>query len=285
LNSWSISTPFFRAWGLKGRYPDILDDAVVGLSAQSLWRDAQQLLKQLITEKSLTANGIAAFFPAYASGDDVMLFSDEQRSVSLGSLYFLRQQIYQAGDNKKVNHCLADFIAPQTYNNDYIGLFAVTAGVGITQQLKEYEAEHDHYRSVLLKAVADRLAEAFAERLHQRVRTEFWGYAADESFSNELLIKEQYQGIRPAPGYPACPDHHEKFKIFQLLNATEHCGIELTESAAMWPAASVSGYYFSHPQARYFGIGKITEDQLSDYAKRKNITLDDARRWLQANCL
>ena len=267
-------TPFFQTWELHGKFPSILTDTVVGAEATSLYQDAQRMLDTIIADKWLRAKAAIGFFPAYSDGDDIIL--PDNGSVRL---HHLRQQ------NKKAdglpNFCLADFVAPiDSGLQDYIGAFAVTAGIGIDERVAAFEAQHDDYNAILLKALADRLAEAFAERMHERVRKEFWGYAADESLDNEALIREKYQGIRPAPGYPACPDHTEKPTLFELLGATASADILLTESMAMYPAASVSGWYFSHPYSRYFGLGKIGKDQVVDYAARKGMTIDTAERWL-----
>jgi 5-methyltetrahydrofolate--homocysteine methyltransferase len=275
-------TPFFQTWELAGRYPDILTDHVVGEAASSLYRDAREMLDRVVREKWLRAAGVYGIFPAASRGDDVILFEDERHERPLETLNFLRQQRQKAAG--RFNRCLSDYIAPDDAAiEDHIGLFAVTAGLGIENKLREFEASHDDYRSILLKALADRLAEAFAEHLHQRVRTEFWAYADAESLSNEDLIKESYRGIRPAPGYPACPDHSEKEKIFRLLDVPAHTGMQLTGGYAMLPAASVSGYYFAHPEAAYFVVGPVLNDQLEDYARRKGISVEDACRLLPAN--
>ena len=265
-------TPFFRTWELAGTYPKILDDKIVGESARNLFADAQEMLKQIIDEKWLTAKAVIGFWPAHAEGDDIILDDNDT------TLHCLRQQVSKRAD--RANDCLADFIAP---SGDYIGGFAVTAGIGIDEHVERFKAAHDDYSEIMLKALADRLAEAFAERMHQRVRTEFWGHAADENLSNEDLIKERYQGIRPAPGYPACPDHSMKTKLFDLLGATKATDITLTDSYAMLPTAAVSGFYFGHPKAKYFGVGKIGKDQLEDYAKRSGLSIDEATRNLRPN--
>jgi 5-methyltetrahydrofolate--homocysteine methyltransferase len=275
-------TPFFRTWELAGTYPKILDDKTVGESARSLFEDATAMLEQIIAEKWLTARAVIGFWPANAVGDDVALYADEGRSEVISACHFLRQQIDKR--EGRPDFCLADFIAPKdTGLADYMGGFAVTAGLGIEEKLAEFEANHDDYNSIMLKALADRLAEAMAERMHERVRTEFWGYAPDEDLSNEELIKEKYRGIRPAPGYPACPDHSEKPELFRLLDATKNTGIELTDSFAMMPASSVSGYYIAHPDAKYFGIGKIGRDQVADYAERKGVSEAQVEKWLRSN--
>ncbi len=274
-------TPFFRTWELAGTYPSILNDKVVGESARSLFEDAQAMLKQIVDEKWLTAKGVVGFWPAQRDGDDVRLFGDENRDSQWSTVHFLRQQVQKRAG--RANDCLADFIAPKGGPDDWLGGFVVTAGHGIDEHVERYKAAHDDYNEILLKALADRLAEAFAERMHQRVRTELWGFAKDENLSNEQLIKERYQGIRPAPGYPACPDHSEKVELFRLLDATEQVGVSLTNSYAMLPTAAVSGYYFAHPEAHYFGVGKINRDQLEDYAARRNVSIETAERWLRPN--
>ena len=271
--------PFFKAWELAGKYPQILDDKTVGEEARRLIEDAQNMLEQIIREKWLTARGVIGFFPANSVEDDVELYTDESRGAVLTVFHFLRQQMNKRSDAP--NLCLADFIAPKgTGVSDYLGTFAVTAGIGIERKLAEFEADHDDYHAILLKALADRLAESFAERLHERVRKEFWGYAMGENLSNEELIKEEYRGIRPAPGYPACPDHTEKGILWSLIDPIENAGMHLTESFAMLPTAAVSGFYFSHPESHYFGIGKIGRDQVEDYARRKGMTVRETERWL-----
>jgi len=273
-------TPFFQTWMLAGRYPNILEDPLVGGEAKKLLADAQKMLDEIIRDKSLQANGVIAFYPCNGtSSDDVMLFDENEKELM--TLHFLRQQ------NKKAqnlpNFCLADFIAPTASGKrDYIGMFAVTTGIGIERLLVKYKAQHDDYSEIMVKALADRLAEAFAEMLHKKVRRELWGYAASEKLSDDELIEEKYQGIRPAPGYPACPDHTEKKAIFELLKA-EEIGIKLTESFAMFPASSVSGYYFAHPESKYFGLGKIEKDQVEEYSKRKGLSLAEVERWLSPN--
>ncbi len=275
-------TPFFQTWELAGRYPGILEDPVVGEAATSLHADAREMLDAIIRENWLQARAVFGLFPAASRGDDVILYANENRDRVLETLPFLRQQRVKAGG--RPNRCLADYVAPADAGfEDYAGLFAVTAGLGIERKLAEFEAEHDDYRSILLKALADRLAEAFAEHLHQRVRREFWGYDPDESLENEELIREGYRGIRPAPGYPACPDHSEKEKIFRLLDAPGNADMELTSGFAMLPAASVCGYYFAHPQAEYFVLGPVLPDQLEDYSRRKDCSIDELRTLLPAN--
>ena len=281
--AWYIDwTPFFQTWELSGRYPAILNDHVVGIEASKLFDDAQQLLKQIISEGWLTAKAVIGFFPANSIDDDIVLYTDDSRTQQREVLHHLRQQNVKAPG--RPNYCLSDFIAPVGSGvADYMGGFAVTAGIGIEAKLAEFEKDHDDYSSIMLKALADRLAEAFAEYMHQAVRRDYWGYAEDEAHDNHALIEEAYQGIRPAPGYPACPDHTEKAKLFELLNVTEHTTIELTENFAMYPTAAVSGWYFSHPDSQYFNVGKIDLDQLHDYAKRKGLNVEVAERWLAAH--
>lgn len=275
-------TPFFKTWELTGKYPHILEDAIVGESARNLFQDAQEMLACLVREKRLTANAVIGFFPANAAGDDIILYADESRAAQLSTFHTLRQQMEKPPG--RPNYALSDFIAPiETGLSDYLGLFAVTAGIGLDELVRQYEAAHDDYHAILAKSLADRLAEAFAEHLHQRVRREFWGYAPDENLDNNALIAEKYQGIRPAPGYPACPDHTEKGTLFCLLEAEKNAGICLTESFAMWPAAAVSGFYFSHPQSQYFGLGRIDRDQVADYAARKGMDVATVERWLASN--
>jgi len=272
-------TPFFQSWQLAGKYPAILEDAVVGVEAKKLYDDAQRLLRQIVDEQWLTARAVVGLFPANSvNDDDLEIFTDDSRTGMSAMLHHLRQQ------NKKApglpNFCLSDFVAPkETGVSDYVGAFAVTAGIGIEEHVKKFEAAHDDYHAILLKALADRLAEALAERLHERVRKEFWGYAQTESLENNQLIAEEYRGIRPAPGYPACPEHTEKRSLWKLLQP-ENLGITLTESCAMYPAAAVSGWYFSHPESRYFGLGQIGKDQVENYARRKGMSIAEAERWL-----
>jgi 5-methyltetrahydrofolate--homocysteine methyltransferase len=273
-------SPFFQAWELAGRYPKILQDEVVGEEARKLFADAQAMLKKIISEKWLTANAVFGLFPANAvNGDDIEIYVDETRSKVAMTWHNLRQQTKKPDDIP--NYCLADYVAPkETGIKDYIGAFAVTTGIGIDAHVAEFEKQNDDYNAIMLKALADRLAEAFAEHLHLRVRREFWGYAPDEQLDNEAIIAEQYRGIRPAPGYPACPDHTEKGALFELLQAPANAGIILTESYAMLPTAAVSGFYFSHPEAKYFATGKVDKDQVEDYARRKGMSLEEAERWL-----
>ena len=273
-------TPFFRSWELHGKYPAILSDEVVGEQATSLFNDAKHLLKKIVDEKLLKAKAVYGLFPANSVNDDDIEVNSEQKSGAKNVIFrTLRQQLSKY--EGKPNFALADFIAPkETAIQDYIGFFCVTTGFGTDELAKKFEEDHDQYNSILIKALSDRLAEAFAEYLHKKVRTKDWGYAPNEDLSNDELIKESYKGIRPAPGYPACPDHLEKLTIWELLKVEERIGVKLTESLAMWPAASVSGYYFAHPEARYFGVGKITEDQVKDFAERKKIPFEKAQRWL-----
>ena len=273
-------TPFFMTWELKGKYPSIFDDKNVGGEVKKLFDDANKLLDKIINEKLLTANGVVGLFPANTVGvDDIEVYSDESRSGVKRVLHTIRQQMQKSPGEPNI--ALADFIAPKENGvEDYIGMFAVTAGIGIEELVEEFEKDHDDYNSIMVKALADRLAEAFAEHLHELVRKEYWGYASDEKFSNEDLVKEKYIGIRPAPGYPAQPDHTEKPIIFSLLDAEKNTGIKLTESMAMYPAASVSGLYISHPEAKYFTVGKIGKDQVLDYHRRKGMSVDEIERWL-----
>ena len=272
-------TPFFSSWQLAGKFPAILKDEVVGEEAQKLYNDARSMLRQIIDGNWLKAKAVIGIFPANrANDDDIDVFEDEGRAKVLTQLHHLRQQRKKAPGQP--NFCLADFIAPKGEAADYIGAFAVTAGIGIEKHIQRFEANHDDYHAILLKALADRLAEALAECMHHRVRTEFWGYAEDESLDNTALIAEKYQGIRPAPGYPACPEHTEKGLLWDLLSVEENTGIILTESYAMYPAASVSGWYFSHPQSKYFGLGQIGKDQVEDYAQRKEMAPETAQKWL-----
>jgi 5-methyltetrahydrofolate--homocysteine methyltransferase len=296
-------TPFFSTWQLSGKYPKIFDNEVVGKEAKKLFDDAQEMLRKMVAEKWVRANAVLGFYPANAYGDDIILhdfvaketktqcekhgehvhteyeilLKDEHSDPSKW-LHHLRQQGQKAATLP--NLCLSDFVAPLGSEVDYVGAFAVTTGLGIEAKLAEFEKEHDDYNGIMLKALADRLAEAFAEYLHEQVRKQYWGYATSEQLSNEELISEKYEGIRPAPGYPACPDHTEKVRLFELLEVEKHTGIALTESLAMYPASSVSGFYFSHPKSSYFGLGKIAKDQVEDYAKRKGMTVEEIEKWL-----
>ncbi len=275
-------TPFFRTWELSGNYPGIFQDDIVGDAARKLFDDATEMLDRIVSEGWLQARAVIGFFPANAVGDDVVVYRDEARQEERTRFHFLRQQMAKRAG--RANFCLADFIAPRTSGvQDYLGAFAVTAGLGIEKQLAVFKSNHDDYNDIMLKALADRLAEAFAERMHERVRQEFWGYAPDENLENDALIGEEYRGIRPAPGYPACPDHTEKAALFELLDAESKAGIHLTESFAMLPAASVSGFYFGHPDAQYFGVGRIGRDQVKDYAERRGADFEATERWLAPN--
>jgi 5-methyltetrahydrofolate--homocysteine methyltransferase len=275
-------TPFFQTWMLFGRYPEIFKDDKVGVEAQKLFDDAQVMLRRIIAGRKLSANGVLAFYPANSTEtDDVQLYAKDGLN-QLATLHFLRQQNKKAKDLP--NFCLSDFVAPQSSGKeDYIGMFAVTTGIGLEKLVDEARAKQDDYAEIMAKALADRLAEAFAELLHAKVRKEYWGYAANENLTAEEMIKETYQGIRPAPGYPACPDHTEKRTIFELLEAEKEVGITLTESFAMFPTAAVSGYYFSHSESKYFGLGKIEKDQVAEYAQRKGMSLEEMERWLSPN--
>ena len=280
-------TPFFQTWELAGHYPEILDDATVGESASSLFRDARSMLDQIVEEKWLEARAVVGFFPANSDGAEDILVWDAQRdersyATPRTVVHTLRQQMVKG--NSSPNLALADFVAPEeSGNEDWLGMFAVTTGIGLEKKVAEFEADHDDYSAILVKALADRLAEALAERMHEVTRRELWGYAADESLSNDELIRERYQGIRPAPGYPACPDHTEKKTIFELLDVPERIGLSLTESFAMTPTAAVSGYYFWRPEAQYFGLGRVEADQVADYAQRKGMELPTMERWLAPN--
>ncbi|HEX2535177.1 MAG TPA: vitamin B12 dependent-methionine synthase activation domain-containing protein, partial [Chitinophagaceae bacterium] len=269
--------PFFIAWELGGRFPQLLEDPVIGTEATKLYNDAQALLRRIIREKWLTAEGVIGFWPAYALPDDVVVREENGKETKLS---FLRQQVKKAADQPNLS--LADFVKPSEAGQfeDHIGAFAVSIH-GIEKHIEAFQAQHDDYNKIMLQALADRLAEAFAECLHEKVRKEYWGYVKDEQLTNEELIKEKYVGIRPAPGYPACPDHTEKYKLFDLLDASKHAGIQLTESLAMYPAASVCGWYFSHPKSQYFGIGRILPDQFEDYVQRKGMDREELERWLR----
>jgi 5-methyltetrahydrofolate--homocysteine methyltransferase len=274
-------SPFFLTWELKGKYPAILSDKTYGAAATKLFEDAKRLLSQIVSEKRLTARGVYGFWPAASVGDDIAVYADETRAREIARFHTLRQQWERKGQT--VHFALADFIAPlESGRRDYLGAFAVTAGHGTDELARTFEADHDDYHSIMVKALADRLAEAFAEYLHQQARAE-WGYGRDEHLTNDQLIREEYRGIRPAPGYPAQPDHTEKRILFDLLDAEKHTGIRLTESYAMWPAASVSGLYFAHPDARYFAVDRLNRDQVEDYAARKGMSVIEIERWLAAN--
>ena len=277
-------SPFFQTWDLAGSYPAILQDKVVGEAATKVFNEAQAMLKKIIDGRWLSASGVIALMPANTvNDDDIEIYTDENRNQIAFTWHGLRQQTQKpvVDGVARPNQCLADFIAPKG-TDDYIGLFAVTAGLGMEKRLQQFEESHDDYSAIMFKSLADRLAEAFAEYMHQRVRTDLWGYAANETLDNNALIKEQYQGIRPAPGYPACPDHTVKPDMFKLLNA-EEIGMTLTESFAMQPAAAVSGFYLAHPEAKYFSVDKIDNDQLEDMAKRRGLDKAYLERWLAPN--
>jgi 5-methyltetrahydrofolate--homocysteine methyltransferase len=271
-------TPFFTTWELAGKFPAILDDAKFGAAARPLYDDARAMLDKIVAERWFKASAVAGFWPANAQGDDILLFGDEARGSPIAVLHSLRQQLSKR--EGRANAALADFVAPREAGlADYIGAFTVTAGIGEDAVADRFKRANDDYSAIMVKALADRLAEAFAERLHQRVRKEFWGYEPNEALGRDELIGEKYRGIRPAPGYPAQPDHTEKGTLFRLLKA-ERIGVTLTESFAMWPGAAVCGLYFSHPQSHYFGVGKIERDQVEDYAKRKGWSIAECERWL-----
>jgi 5-methyltetrahydrofolate--homocysteine methyltransferase len=270
--------PFFNAWEFSGRFPDILNDPIKGVEAKKLFADAQAMLERIVDDGWLEARAVFGLFPAYSDESRIVIL-DPQRGEPLETTHWLRQQKLMPDGKPQLS--LSDFVAPKLSEvTDYIGAFAVTAGHGIDEYVKAFEDAHDDYSAIMLKALADRFAESFAEHLHRRVRTEFWGYASDESLSNDELIREHYRGIRPAPGYPACPDHREKETLFRLLDVETKIGVSLTESMAMTPTASVSGFYFGHPDARYFNLGKIKSDQLEAYADARSEAVDESRRWL-----
>jgi 5-methyltetrahydrofolate--homocysteine methyltransferase len=274
--------PFFNAWELTGKFPEVLTDPKFGEAASNLYADARRMLKQLIAEGWLEARAVVGLFPANAVGDDVEVYADEERRQPLATLSFLRQQ--KGKPPGQPHECLADYIAPKSTGvQDYIGAFAVTAGIGIEEHIARFQRGHDDYSSIMLKALADRFAEAAAEHFHERVRRELWGYANEESLTNEQLVREEYRGIRPAPGYPSCPDHTEKAKLWQLLDVERRTGIRLTESFAMYPTAAVSGWYLAHPEAHYFPLGMVARDQVEDYARRKGMPLEEAEKWLSAS--
>jgi len=297
-------TPFFMTWRLRGAYPSIFDDKEVGVEAKKLFNDAQQLLNDIVKNKSLKAKAVLGLFPANAIGDDIEIYAIDEKvhewncdshgkhtkkvqtenpSKIEATLHMLRSQ-RQMDEATSPNPSLSDFVAPKELGKtDYVGAFCVTAGIGLEELSKKFEKEHDDYNAIMVKALADRLAEAFAERLHEKVRKEYWGYVPTESLSREDLVREKYQGIRPAPGYAACPDHLEKRTLFRLLDIEKNIGVTLTHSMAMVPPSSVSGWYFSHPESRYFNVGKIGKDQVEDYAKRKDISLSEMEKWLSAN--
>jgi 5-methyltetrahydrofolate--homocysteine methyltransferase len=274
-------SPFFHAWELRGRYPKIFEDPVVGTEARKLFADAQVLLKTILLEKRIRARGVMAFFPAQSEGDDILLYEDDKRKKIKARVHALRQQASRT--DGQPNRCLSDFIAPlNSGRKDYLGAFAVTAGHGVEEWAREMEKAHDDYQAILLKALADRLAEAFAEKMHQLARRA-WGFGQKEKLTPEDLIAEKYRGIRPAAGYPACPDHTEKRGLMALLVAEKNVGIRLTENCAMTPASSVSGLYFGHPGARYFAVGSIQRDQVEDYANRKAMSVAEVEKWLRPN--
>jgi 5-methyltetrahydrofolate--homocysteine methyltransferase len=274
-------SPFFHAWELRGRFPRIFDDEFVGAQAKELYDDAQKLLERIIREKRFTARGLMALFPANAAGDDIEVYEDESRTKVKAVFHTLRQQM--AKEAGSPNYALSDFVAPKESGRaDYMGCFAVTTGHGVEEFAKEFEAKHDDYHAIMAKAIGDRLAEAFAELMHKKARA-CWGFGKAENLTNEELIDEAYRGIRPAPGYPACPDHTEKRTLFALTGAEKNAGMTLTESCAMWPASSVSGWYFAHPDARYFAVGKIQRDQVEDYARRKGMSVAETEKWLAPN--
>ena len=274
-------SPFFHTWELRGRYPTIFEDPTVGPKAKELFDDAQSLLSEVIGKKLLRAQGVYGFFPAVSVGDDIELYADASRKSVITTFHHLRQQSEKP--QGQPNLCLADLVAPkESGRQDHIGAFAVTAGIGLDDLCARFDKDHDDYHSIMAKALADRLAEAFAEYLHQRVRKE-WGYGESEQLTNDELIREKYRGIRPAPGYPACPDHTEKRLLFDLLSVEMNAGMTLTESYAMLPTAAVSGFYFAHPEAKYFAVGKVGKDQVEDYARRKNMDLPVVERWLSPN--
>ncbi|RZK86676.1 MAG: methionine synthase, partial [Methylobacterium sp.] len=272
-------TPFLQTYEFKGRYPAIFEDPAQGPAAKALFDDAQEMLKQIVAERWFNPKAIIGFWPANSVGDDITLFTGESRSEKLATFFGLRQQLTKR--DGRANTCLSDFVAPaETGIADYVGGFVVTAGLEEVRIAEKFERANDDYRSILVKALADRIAEAFAERMHERVRREFWGYAADETFAPEDLVREEYAGIRPAPGYPSQPDHTEKVTLFDLLQAERRIGVKLTESYAMWPGSSVSGLYIAHPKAHYFGVAKVERDQVEDYAARKGMDLHAVERWL-----
>ena len=271
-------TPFFQTWELKGRFPAILEDEKQGQAARQLWDDAQAMLKRVVEERWFNPKAVIGFWPANAVGDDIRLYTGESRQETLATFHGLRQQLSKR--DGKPNMCISDFVAPEGGAPDYIGAFVVTSGAEEERISERFARDNDDYRSIMVKALADRIAEAFAERMHQRVRTEFWAYAPDENYSNEDLIREEYRGIRPAPGYPAQPDHTEKATLFDLLQAEPRVGVKLTESYAMWPGSSVSGLYLSHPDAYYFGVAKVERDQVEDYSVRKGMDIREVERWL-----
>ncbi len=272
-------SPFFVVWGLKGKFPNILKDTKVGQQAEEVYASAQEFLKKVIAQKSLTANAVVGFYPANSVEDDIELYTDESRQQVLAKFCTLRQQ--NEKKDAESYYALSDFIAPkQSGVKDYLGAFALTSGLGIEKLITAAEKEHNDFEIIMAKAVADRLAEALAEWLHEKVRKELWGYASDEHLTNEELIQGKYRGIRPAPGYPAQPDHTEKPALFKLLDAEKNTGMTLTENFAMWPASSICGLYFAHPESKYFNVGKVSKDQVEDYARRKSMPVADIEKWL-----
>ena len=283
LVEWIDWTPFFQAWEIVGTFPKLLDDPKVGETARALYEDAQAMLRRIVDERWLRASAVAGLWPASRVGDDIEVYTDESRTTVAATIHTLRQQTSR-DRGRAENYALADFVAAKESGvPDYLGGFAVTAGHGLDERVAAYKAANDDYSAIILEALADRLAEALAEHIHERVRKDLWGYSPDEALENTALIAEQYRGIRPAPGYPACPDHTEKGILFELLSAEANTGITLTDSFAMHPTAAVSGFYFSHPDTRYFGVGRIERDQVEDYARRKGMTLPEAERWLASN--
>jgi 5-methyltetrahydrofolate--homocysteine methyltransferase len=280
LSAYIDWTPFFSSWQLAGKFPAILEDEIVGKEATKLYEDAQKMLQQIIDEKWLTAKAVIGIYPANTvNSDSIEIYESNIRDSVKTTFHHLRQQVKKAPGQP--NLALTDFLAPkETGVEDFLGMFAVTAGIGIEPHIKRFEANHDDYNAILLKALADRLAEAFAERMHERVRKEFWAYDKNENLDNNALIKESYQGIRPAPGYPACPEHTEKRNLWALMNVEEKTGIKLTESCAMYPAAAVSGWYFANPKSKYMRVGQISKDQIEDYAKRKGMSVEEVEKWL-----
>ncbi len=275
-------TPFFHVWEMKGAYPQILSDPIKGEQARVIYEDAHAMLAEIIRHGSLQARAVVGLFAANAEGDDVVLYTDDTRQEVATTFHMLRQQTDRG--LSRPCYSLADFVAPRTSGTgDYMGVFAVTTGIGVDALTRQYEAQHDDYSAIMVKALADRLAEALAEHMHEEVRRRLWGYAAHEDLTHEELVAEKYRGIRPAPGYPACPDHSEKRLLFDLLGVEEAIDLHLTESCAMTPTAAVSGFYFAHPQSTYFSVGRIDRDQVEDYAARKGMTVDEVERWLRPN--
>ena len=275
--------PFFQSWELHGNFPEILKDEKVGKAAKDLYDDAMKMLNSFLEKKLVTPSAVIGFWPANSDCDDIILYKDDSRNEVIEKFYNLRQQVNRTKSNR-ANFCLSDFVAPKKSGlSDYVGGFLVTAGKEIENLAKDFESNKDDYNSILVKSLGDRIAEALAEMMHQKVRTNYWGYAVDENLSNKQLINELYKGIRPAPGYPACPDHTQKKTLFKLLQVSKNIKVKLTESFAMTPASSVSGLYFSHPDAAYFGVGKINKDQVEDYAKRRGLSIEEVEKWLAPN--